>query len=89
MTPELDEHGQLESAEGMPGTCATATVALTRDAVEDALEQLEEAMDAAETTLTHDEVRPSAHLSAHRLADAYAALVEAHPEYELERGGGE
>lgn len=52
--------------------------------VDEALEDLEKAMEYAETHLQHDEVRPSAHIMAVKSRDAYEKLVETHPFYDLE-----
>jgi hypothetical protein len=60
------------------------TVELDASEVDDALEDLEIVMENAETHLSHEEVRPSAHIMAVKARDAYDSLVEAHPFYELE-----
>lgn len=58
-------------------------VELPTDAVDEALKELETAMRQSEMTLSHDEVRPSAHMTAMASKDAYRLLVEAHPDYDL------
>lgn len=64
-------------------------VELDREAVDDALEQLESAMKAGKMALSHDEVRPSTDQCARRARDGYNTLVEAHPDYDLVEGGSE
>lgn len=61
----------------------TQHVEFDADAVDQALEELEDAMKAGEYSLNHGEVRPSTVNMAHRARDAYRTLVEAHPDYEL------
>lgn len=68
-------------------TAGVTVVALPDEDVDEALEDLEDAMAAGERTLGHDEVRPSATMLAHRTRDAYRTLVEAHPRYQLQEGG--
>lgn len=60
------------------------TVEIDAEALEDVLEELESAMEAGKTTLSHDTVRPSAALCATNAREAYRTLVTAHPDYELQ-----
>ena len=59
------------------------TVPLDRQAVDDALEELEDAMKWGEMSLSHEKVRMSTDRMAHSARDAYRALVRAHPDYDL------
>lgn len=62
-------------------------VELPADEVDMALELLEEAMQAGERSLSHEEVRPSTHTLAYKARDAYRVLVREHPDYELTEDG--
>lgn len=59
-------------------------VELDEEAVDDALEALEDAMEAGQTAASHDEIRPSTIMMAEASQEAYRLLVNAHPDYELE-----
>lgn len=63
------------------------TVELPVEAVDKVLKELETGQRQGEISLSHDEVRPSVHMMAMACQDAYRALVEAHPDYELVKGG--
>lgn len=58
-------------------------VKINRGEVDEALELLEDAMNAGQRSLSHKEVRPSTHMLAHKTRDAYRVLIRAHPDYEL------
>ena len=63
-------------------------VELDAEALDEALEDLEKAMKAGESTLNHEKVRPSAVAMAHSARDAYKKLIDAHPDYQLTEGDG-
>lgn len=64
-------------------------VTLDSDAVDDALGELESLMRAGEQAMNHEEVRPSSAIMATSGKNAYRTLVEAHPDYDLNKGGSD
>lgn len=62
------------------------SVSLDANAVDDVLDDLEDAMEAAEVAHSHDDIRPSVVRMGQEIKTAYRTLVEEHPDYELNRG---
>lgn len=59
-------------------------VAIDSEAVDEALESLEDAMSAGEMAMQHAEIRPSTTRLAQEAREAYRTLVQAHPDYRLQ-----
>lgn len=55
------------------------------EALEEVIELLEDSMKHGETHLSHDKVRFTGHIMATNAKAAYKTLIEAHPDYELEK----
>jgi uncharacterized protein (UPF0371 family) len=80
---ETDEVG-VPKGEGREQIDTDITL-ISSESLEEVFELLEDSMNHAETHLSHEEVRPSGYIMATNAKKAYRTLVEAHPDYELNK----